>query len=80
MAFQGDCTVSLVLADSKELFQEHVKDGKLNVEVEPDAEFFISVERTGNTIAKTLLVKYFVDEQDLGYQTRYKHGAENKKC
>jgi hypothetical protein len=74
---QGDFTVSLVHADSLQPFQEHVKDGEVYAEVEPDAEYFISVRRTSSAMAanSTLFLTFFVDGQDLGHH-RYWPGVQ----
>jgi hypothetical protein len=81
MVVQGDFTVSLVHADSKEPFQEHAKDGEVYAEVEPDAEYFISVQKTGAAlVAKSpFLLKFFVDGQDLCYYRTWNATGKDEK-
>jgi len=76
MVRHGDFTVQLIDAESKIAFPEHTKDGKIYVEVEPDTEYFISIQKTGNTVPGYCLCKFLVDEQDLGYLRSY---SGNKK-
>ena len=71
MVKQGDFEIELVHADSKVPFKEHEKDGKVYVEVEPDAEYYISVKRIGRNHDGSLMVQYLVDDQDLGYHTTF---------
>jgi hypothetical protein len=78
MVVQGYFGVELVRADTKQPFQEHVKDWEVYVEVEPDAEYFISVRRIGNPNFKDLLVTFFVDGKDLGYYSPYTRGVMEK--
>jgi hypothetical protein len=59
--------IELVYADTKLPFKEHTKDEKIYVEVEPDVEYFISIQQTGTGRAAHTLLKFIVDEQDLGY-------------
>jgi hypothetical protein len=61
--------IELVYGDTKLKFKEHSKDGKIYVEVEPDVDYFISIQRTGTGRGGDVtLSKLTVDEQDLGYQ------------
>jgi hypothetical protein len=71
MVQQGDIKIELVYADTKMPFKEHSKDGKIYVEVEPDVEYFISVQQTGASRGGVTVMTFGVDEQDLGYQTPY---------
>jgi hypothetical protein len=71
MVVQGDFTILLVNADSKEPFKEHTKNGKVYVEAEPGAEYFISVQRTGNATAEDRVLAYFVDEVDLNFRRTF---------
>mmetsp|Transcript_56117 Transcript_56117/g.60744 ORF Transcript_56117/g.60744 Transcript_56117/m.60744 type:complete len:294 (+) Transcript_56117:60-941(+) len=56
--------------DSKIKFQEHKKNSKTYAEVEPDAEYYLSVRkvRPSSTI---LCCEYFVDGKSLGYKTTF---------
>mmetsp|Transcript_6382 Transcript_6382/g.15504 ORF Transcript_6382/g.15504 Transcript_6382/m.15504 type:complete len:274 (+) Transcript_6382:227-1048(+) len=58
----------LVEAESKKAFREYCKDGKTYFEVEPDVEYFISVQKVGKSENhEALKVKMSVDGKDLGY-------------
>jgi hypothetical protein len=63
--------IELVYADTKMTFKEHTKDGKIYVEVEPDVEYFISMQQIGASQRGVTVSKIFVDEQDLGYLRYY---------
>jgi hypothetical protein len=69
MVQRGDYKIELVYADSKLPFIEHTKDGKIYVEVEPDIDYFISMQQqqTGAGREGYTLSRLTVDEQDLGY-------------
>jgi hypothetical protein len=67
MVFQGGFRVELVEADSKQPYKEHVKDGKSYAEVEPDVEYFVSIEKIVDLPKKRYVVECLVDNQDLGY-------------
>ena len=56
-----------MLIHSFQELKEHEKDGKVYVEVEPDAKYFISMRRVGNMVPETLLLTPFVDQKTLGY-------------
>jgi hypothetical protein len=71
MVRQGDIEISLVHADTKEPFKEHTKEGKVYVEVEPNAEYFICIHRVGSAIPETLLTGASVDGKSLGYQVPF---------
>jgi hypothetical protein len=62
MVRQGDFEISLVHADTKLPFKEHIKDGNVYVEVEPDEEYFICMQRVGNAHQGILLAVASVDE------------------
>jgi hypothetical protein len=68
--------VELVSADSKVKFQEHTKDGKTYVEVEPEAEYFIHVAAEAGPLLKA---KILVDGKWLGYNTYIKNRANEKE-
>jgi hypothetical protein len=67
MVQRGDFKIELVYADTKLPFIEHTKDEKIYVEVEPDIEYFISIQQTGTGRGVHTLSNITVDEQDLGY-------------
>jgi hypothetical protein len=66
MVVQGEFLIELVEAKTKKAFQEHEKDGKYYIEVEPDVEYFIHLRRIYNTQG-TVRSQCCVDGQDLGY-------------
>lgn len=66
MVQRGDFKVGLVYADTKMAFKEHTKDGKIYVEVEPDVEYFISIQQTGTRRGGTTIVTLGVDGTELG--------------
>lgn len=71
---QGDFTIQLVEAHSKTPFMEHDHDGKTYVEVEPDAEYFVSTAKTGaNEFLQhaMLMAVIYVDGKSLGYASVY---------
>jgi hypothetical protein len=63
----GDYKIELVSAESKGPFIEHTKDGKIYVEVEPDVDYFISMQQTGTGRGGVTVSEIFVDDQGLGY-------------
>jgi hypothetical protein len=67
MVVQGGFRVELVEADSKQPYKEHVKDGKSYAEVEPDVEYFVSIEKIVDLPKKRYVVDFLVDNQGLGY-------------
>jgi len=68
MVQQGDFKLELVYADTRKLpFQEHAKDENIYAEVEPDVDYFISIQRNGISQPGCVLAMFIVDEQDLGY-------------
>jgi hypothetical protein len=81
MVQRGDFKIELVYADTKLPFIEHTKDEKIYVEVEPDIDYFISIQQTGTGRGAHTLLKIIVDEQDLGYQyPNLKRKAEPMYC
>jgi hypothetical protein len=74
MVQSEDFKIELVYADTKMPFKEHTKDGKIFVEVEPDAEYFIKMQPTGTSRGGTAVKTISVDGTDLGYKHR------SKKC
>ena len=63
--------ISLVHADTKFPFKEHTKDGKIYVEVEPDEEYFICIQRVGNAVPGTLVAYFSVDGKSLGFNQTF---------
>ena len=81
MVQHGDFTIELVEAHSKIPFKEHMHDGKTYVEVEPDAEYFISIAKPGAVEFRqiaTLRVEIHVDGKFLGSYSTYK--TTSKYC
>jgi hypothetical protein len=62
-----DFKIELVYADTKMPFKEHTKDGKIYVEVEPDVDYFISIQQTGTIRGAATIATFSVDDKDLGY-------------
>lgn len=71
MVQQGDFTVELVEANSKTPFKEHYKNAKVYVEVEPEAEYFINIKKTGKERRHVSVVKFVVDDTPLDYKLCY---------
>ena len=67
----GDFIVELVCAETKKPFQEHIKDAKVYVEVEPDIEYFISIQKVETSHKGCSYVEFIVDEKRLGYHCLY---------
>lgn len=68
MVQQGDFVVQLVDAETKQPFKEHTtEDGKVYVEVEPDAEYFISVQKVGTSHPGASYLKFVIDEKEMKY-------------
>ncbi|CAB9516857.1 expressed unknown protein [Seminavis robusta] len=73
-------SVRLVHAETKEPFKEHSgPDGKVYTEVEPDVEYFIQVAVVG-TMDEVFLFDYFVDGQELSYNTACELGDGYQYC
>jgi hypothetical protein len=70
MLIQKDFSVELVEAETKKPFKEHRKDGKYYVEVEPDIEYYIHLQRVVPTQG-TVRCEFKVDDQDLGYNVLF---------
>jgi hypothetical protein len=68
MVQRGNFKIELVYADTKMPFIEHTKDEKIYVEVEPDVEYFISIQRTATSQGDYTLSDIFVDDEYLGYR------------
>jgi hypothetical protein len=68
MVQRGNFKIELVYADTKIPFKEHTKDGKIYVEVEPDVEYFISIQQLGTISSRgTTVATFVVDGKELGY-------------
>ena len=67
MVVRSGFEVQLVSADTKIPFKEHVKDGKIYVEAEPDAEYYIAIRRVNMEGPPVITSYYYVDEAYLGY-------------
>jgi hypothetical protein len=68
MVQRGDFKIEIVYAETKVPFKEHTKDGKIYVEVEPDVDYFISIQKTATGQGDCTLSQIFVDDEFLGYQ------------
>jgi len=70
-------TVELVNALTKEPFIEHSgSDGKIYVEVEPEADYFIKISSSVDPKVQKLVVGIEIDGNDIGYDT-YLHPYKN---
>jgi len=56
--------------ETKTPFKEHQKGGKTYLEVEPDAEYYLSVRKLNND-GRIHYCRFFIDGQDLGYHQTY---------
>jgi hypothetical protein len=74
----GAFDIQLVHAESHEPFKEHLKEHKTYVEVEPDAEYFLHIKKI-ETTETPLVLRYFIDGKDLGYQSWFKCGTSTGK-
>jgi hypothetical protein len=70
MVQSGDFKIELVYADTKMPFKEHTKDGKIFVEVEPDVEYFLSIQQNGTSRGGVTLLNFSVDGKNLGFEQR----------
>lgn len=74
MVIKGPFQVSLVRADSKDVFKEHVNvNGEIYAEVEPDMEYFIRVKSTFKSMVRA---DFWLDGSSLGYCTNLIPGRE----
>jgi hypothetical protein len=76
MVKKGRFTVELVSADSKVKFQQHTKDGKTYVEVEPEAEYFV---RVAAEPAPRVSGRIDVDGKSLGYKLLFQPESRIRK-
>ena len=65
MVFGGDFKAALVDARTKQPFLEHYRDGQAYVEVEPDVEYYVSLQRIQTSLGG-VIVTCKVDGKDLG--------------
>ena len=68
MVVRSGFQVQLVDAKTMTPFKEHEKDGKIYVEAEPDAEYFIGIRRISPAGHPVILSYYSVDGHCLGYR------------
>ncbi len=73
MVVVNDFEFKLVSAEDKTPFQEHQKDGKTYVEVEPDAEYFMSI-RTVRPPSVDLYCIFEIDGNNLEYYQPFSSG------
>ena len=71
MVVRSGFEIQLVSADTKIPFKEHEKDGKVYVEAEPDAEYYISIRRVDDTGPQCVVSYYYIDGNFLAYQTNH---------
>ena len=79
MVVRSGFEIQLVSADTKIPFKEHEKDGKVYVEAEPDAEYFIAVRRADSSGPHYVVGSFYIDGKFLGYCTAHR-GVEKKPC
>jgi hypothetical protein len=70
MVVEGGFRVELVDAINKIPYKEHTKDGKTYVEGEPDAEYFVSLQKIAVLPEDHYIVHLFVDDQNLGWYVK----------
>jgi hypothetical protein len=67
MVIEGGFRIELVDANSKIPYKEHTKDGKTYAEVEPDAEYFVSLQKIAVLPEDHYIVDLLVENQTLGW-------------
>jgi hypothetical protein len=67
MVVQGGFKVELVEASTRVAFTEHLKDGQVYAEVEPEAEYFISFQQVARLPKESYLVLFYVDGNSIGW-------------
>lgn len=77
MVVLNDFEFKIVSARDKTPCKEHKKGSKTYVEVEPDAEYFLSSQKLRNTSTK-LLAQFKVDGKSLGYISSFCSTTSNK--
>jgi hypothetical protein len=68
MVIRSGFRVELAEACTKKAFKEHIKDGKVYFEVEPDTEYFVSVQKIAKLTVERCLLELDVDDQCLGWR------------
>lgn len=72
VAVEGGFKIELVEANTKTSYKEHYSDGKVFVEVEPNAEYFVSIQRVEK--AKCPLgITFTIDGKNLGWLCWYRN-------
>ena len=71
MVVRSGFEVQLVDAKTKLPFKEHEKDGKIYVEAEPDAEYFIAIRRIDAPGIPVIQSYFYVDGTSLGYHSNH---------
>jgi hypothetical protein len=81
MVVKGDFQIEIVEAQTKVPYKEHTKDGKTYAEVEPNAEYWISIQkvRAVSFRSQNILVMFKVDGKDLGWFKYYPHNYIDKE-
>jgi hypothetical protein len=81
MVVKGDFKIELVEAQTKVPYKEHTKDGKTYAEVEPNAEYFISIQRIRavNFVNQNIMVRFAVNGNNLGWSKTYNSNSMNKE-
>ena len=67
MVIAGDFKVQLVKADTKKPFKEQTKNGQTYVEVEPEVEYYISIQMLGIARSGDLIARCLVDGKRTGW-------------
>ncbi len=67
MVVESGFRVELVDANTKISYKEHTKDGKTYAEVEPDAEYFVNLQKIELLPEDHYIVELYVDDQNLGW-------------
>ena len=78
MVIRSRFDIKLVYADTLDPFEEFEKDGKMYVEAEPRADYFISIRRVNLAGPKVMISQYTVDDKSLGYICRFHNGQGTK--
>jgi hypothetical protein len=67
MMIKGDFKVELVEGERNIAYKEHTKGEEMYVEVEPNAECYVSVERIGISLEGGFVARIFVDGKNIGW-------------
>jgi hypothetical protein len=81
MVVKGDFKIELVEAQTKVPYKEHTKDGKTYAEVEPNAEYWISIQkiRAVSFANQNVCVRVKVDGKCPGWTTSYNPSSVDKE-